>query len=107
MAVSIWLLGFAFFSRLLPGSEKKTTAEEVDDYLARAIDARSIDRLRNQHCRRLLLTFNSPHIEQKVSRLTAHRAEGEIGSPHIEQKVSRFTAHRAEGESAHRTSSRR
>ncbi|XP_043199303.1 adenylate cyclase type 5-like, partial [Amphibalanus amphitrite] len=54
-------------NRLLPGSEKKTTAEEVDDYLARAIDARSIDRLRNQHCRRLLLTFNSPHIEQKYS----------------------------------------
>ncbi|XP_037075089.1 adenylate cyclase type 5-like isoform X2 [Pollicipes pollicipes] len=59
--------GHVLPNRLLPGTELKTTAEEVDDYLARAIDARSIDRLRNQHCRRLLLTFNSAHIEQKYS----------------------------------------
>lgn len=39
---------------------------EVNDYLARAIDARSIDRLRAEHCRRCLLTFRKPEIETKV-----------------------------------------
>ena len=38
----------------------------MNDYLARAIDARSIDRLRAEHCRRWLLTFRKPEIESKV-----------------------------------------
>ena len=29
----------------------KDTEEEVNDYLGRAIDARSIDRLRAEHCK--------------------------------------------------------
>lgn len=44
----------------------KNTSEEVNDYLARAIDARSIDRLRSQHCRLLLLSFKRPKVEEKV-----------------------------------------
>lgn len=44
----------------------KNTTEEVNEYLARAIDARSIDRLRREHCRRLLLTFRQPSVEEKV-----------------------------------------
>ena len=44
----------------------KNTAEEVNDYLGRAIDARSIDRLRSEHCKRFLLTFREPNIEGKV-----------------------------------------
>lgn len=43
---------------------------EVNDYLARAIDARSIDRLRAEHCRRWLLTFRKPENEAKVSNLS-------------------------------------
>ena len=44
----------------------KNTAEEVNDYLGRAIDARSIDRLRSEHCKRFLLTFRDPKVEVKV-----------------------------------------
>ena len=46
--------------------EDKNTAEEVNDYLGRAIDARSIDRLRSEHCKRFLLTFRDPKVEVKV-----------------------------------------
>jgi adenylate cyclase 5 len=35
----------------------------VNDYLARAIDARSIDRLRTEHCKRFLLSFRDKEIE--------------------------------------------
>ena len=48
----------------------KNTAEEVNDYLGRAIDARSIDRLRAEHCKRFLLTFRDPKVEVKVSSLS-------------------------------------
>lgn len=44
----------------------KNTGEEVNDYLARAIDARSTDRLRSQHCRPLLLAFKKAQVEEKV-----------------------------------------
>lgn len=46
----------------------KNTTEEVNEYLARAIDARSIDRLRTEHCRRFLLTFRESSVEEKYSR---------------------------------------
>ena len=58
-----------FFSRLGIQTDiesDKNTAEEVNDYLGRAIDARSIDRLRSEHCKRFLLTFREPNIEGKV-----------------------------------------
>ena len=57
-----------FSSRLGFGDnqEAKDPEVEVNDYLARAIDARSIDRLRTEHCRRCLLTFRKPEIEAKV-----------------------------------------
>nr|CAH0106081.1 unnamed protein product [Daphnia galeata] len=48
--------------------EKKDPEVEVNDYLARAIDARSIDRLRAEHCRRWLLTFRKPETEAKIKR---------------------------------------
>ena len=35
----------------------------MNDYLARAIDARSIDRLRTEHCKRFFLTFRDKEIE--------------------------------------------
>lgn len=46
--------------------EEKDPQEEVNDYLMRAIDARSIDRLRAE-CRNFLLTFKNADIERKVS----------------------------------------
>jgi hypothetical protein len=47
-----------------PGADdEKNTEEEVNDYLARAIDARSIDRLRTEHCKRFFLSFRDKEIE--------------------------------------------
>ncbi|KAK6627179.1 hypothetical protein RUM44_009656 [Polyplax serrata] len=48
--------------------EEKDPEDEVNEYLMRAIDARSIDRLRSEHCRHLLLTFRKKSIEEKYSR---------------------------------------
>lgn len=45
----------------------KDPEDEVNDYLMRAIDARSIDRLRSEHCKSVLLTFKKSTIEHKVS----------------------------------------
>ena len=62
-----------FLSRLRLGldhneSQIRDTEEEVNDYLGRAIDARSIDRLRSEHCRRFSLTFRDSKIETKFSK---------------------------------------
>ncbi|XP_076034454.1 adenylate cyclase type 6-like isoform X2 [Oratosquilla oratoria] len=46
----------------------KNAGEEVNDYLARAIDARSIDRLRNEHCKPFFLTFRKSEVEEKYGR---------------------------------------
>ena len=46
----------------------KNTNEEVNDYLGRAIDARSIDRLRAEHCKRFFLTFRDAKVEAKVRK---------------------------------------
>uniref|UniRef100_A0A8D2CU87 Adenylate cyclase type 6 n=1 Tax=Sciurus vulgaris TaxID=55149 RepID=A0A8D2CU87_SCIVU len=42
--------------------------DEVDEFLGRAIDARSIDQLRKDHVRRFLLTFQRDDLEKKYSR---------------------------------------
>lgn len=57
-----------FSSRLGFGEaiEEKNPEDEVNDYLMRAIDARSIDRLRSEHCRAFVLTFKKPGVETKV-----------------------------------------
>ena len=44
------------------------TEAEVDDYLGKAIDARSIDRLRSEHCKGFLLTFRDSSVEAKFSK---------------------------------------
>lgn len=41
--------------------------DEVDEFLGRAIDARSIDRLRSEHVRKFLLTFRELDLEKKVN----------------------------------------
>lgn len=45
----------------------KDPDEEVNEYLGRAIDARSIDQLRADYVRGFLLTFRKPDLERKVS----------------------------------------
>ncbi|XP_070596752.1 adenylate cyclase type 6 isoform X2 [Erythrolamprus reginae] len=42
--------------------------DEVDEFLGRAIDARSIDQLRKDHVKRFLLTFQKPELERKYSK---------------------------------------
>ena len=42
--------------------------DEVDEFLGRAIDARSIDQLRKDHVKKFFLTFQTPELEKKVSR---------------------------------------
>ncbi|EEB11764.1 adenylate cyclase, putative [Pediculus humanus corporis] len=48
--------------------EEKDPEDEVNEYLMRAIDARSIDRLRSEHCTHFFLTFRKKSIEEKYSR---------------------------------------
>lgn len=48
--------------------DERNTEEDVNDYLARAIDARSIDRLRTEHCKRFLLSFRDKEIEERYSK---------------------------------------
>jgi adenylate cyclase 5 len=46
-------------------NEVKSAEEEVNEYLLKAIDARSIDRLRLDHCKKYNLTFKKDEIERK------------------------------------------
>ncbi|XP_067890937.1 adenylate cyclase type 5 isoform X1 [Heterodontus francisci] len=48
--------------------ENMNTEDEVDEFLGRAIDARSIDRLRSEHVRKFLLTFRKTELEKKYSK---------------------------------------
>lgn len=48
-------------------SDEKNPEDEVNEYLMKAIDARSIDRLRTEHCRALLLNFRDAQKEAKVN----------------------------------------
>lgn len=43
--------------------------DEVDEFLGRAIDARSIDQLRRDHVKKFLLTFQTAELEKKVGVL--------------------------------------
>lgn len=40
----------------------------MNEYLMRAIDARSIDHLRAEHCQSMLLSFKDEALEKKVSQ---------------------------------------
>lgn len=55
---------YLFYSRC--SQENQNSEDEVDDFLARAIDARSIDQLRKDHVKKFLLTFQAPDLEKKV-----------------------------------------
>ncbi|KAF3843607.1 hypothetical protein F7725_002456 [Dissostichus mawsoni] len=49
-------------------SKEMKRMDEVDEFLGRAIDARSIDRLRSEHVKKFLLTFREPDLEKKYSK---------------------------------------
>lgn len=59
----------------LPGSrcaqEALNPEDEVDEFLGRAIDARSIDQLRKDHVKSFLLTFQTAELEKKVRAATS------------------------------------
>ncbi|XP_047740050.1 adenylate cyclase type 5 [Hyalella azteca] len=46
----------------------KSTSEEVNEYLAQAIESRSTHRHRSEYCRPLLLSFTQRQIEEKYCR---------------------------------------
>ncbi|CAG9768347.1 unnamed protein product [Ceutorhynchus assimilis] len=48
-------------------TREKNPEDEVNEYLMKAIDARSIDRLRTEHCRNVLLNFRDPSKERKYA----------------------------------------
>ncbi|XP_073840464.1 adenylate cyclase type 6 [Musca autumnalis] len=45
----------------------KDPEDEVNEYLMRAIDARSIDHLRAEHCKSILLSFKEHNLERKYA----------------------------------------
>lgn len=49
------------------GNENKKPEDEVNEYLMKAIDARSTDRLRAEHCRPCTLTFRDAKLERKYT----------------------------------------
>ncbi|XP_025829382.1 adenylate cyclase type 6 [Agrilus planipennis] len=61
---------FSLTTRLGLGeaADEKNPEDEVNEYLMKAIDARSIDRLRSEHCRPLLLTFREADKETKYAK---------------------------------------
>ena len=62
------LIPCAFLLRLGIGDnrEHKDPEAEVNEYLGRAIDARSIEKLRSDHVRAFFLTFRKQELEEKV-----------------------------------------
>lgn len=50
--------------------------DEVDEFLGRAIDARSIDQLRKDHVKKFLLTFQTSSLEKKVHAETPEHPLG-------------------------------
>lgn len=48
--------------------EEKDPEDEVNEYLMKAIDARSIDRLRAEHCRPITMVFRSKLVERKFNK---------------------------------------
>lgn len=52
--------------------------DEVDEFLGRAIDARSIDQLRKDHVKKFLLTFQKPFLEKKYSKKVDERFGGYV-----------------------------
>ncbi|CAL8325093.1 unnamed protein product [Merluccius merluccius] len=58
--------------------EAMNPEEEVDEFLGRAIDARSIDQLRKDHVKKFLLTFQASSLEKKYSKKVDDRFGGYV-----------------------------
>ncbi|XP_037336917.2 adenylate cyclase type 6-like [Pungitius pungitius] len=58
--------------------EAMNPEDEVDEFLGRAIDARSIDQLRKDHVKKFLLTFQTSSLEKKYSKKVDDRFGGYI-----------------------------
>uniref|UniRef100_A0AAX7UUM6 Adenylate cyclase type 6 n=1 Tax=Astatotilapia calliptera TaxID=8154 RepID=A0AAX7UUM6_ASTCA len=58
--------------------EALNTEDEVDEFLGRAIDARSIDQLRKDHVKKFLLTFQTEELEKKYSKKVDDRFGGYV-----------------------------
>uniref|UniRef100_A0A672RDV7 adenylate cyclase n=1 Tax=Sinocyclocheilus grahami TaxID=75366 RepID=A0A672RDV7_SINGR len=52
--------------------------DEVDEFLGRAIDARSIDQLRKDHVKKFLLTFQTSSLEKKYAKKVDDRFGGYV-----------------------------
>ncbi|XP_034552492.1 adenylate cyclase type 6-like [Notolabrus celidotus] len=52
--------------------------DEVDEFLGRAIDARSIDQLRKDHVKKFFLTFQTTDLEKKYSKKVDDRFGGYV-----------------------------
>lgn len=77
-------------------NDSKDPDDEVNDYLMRAIDARSIDRLRSEHCTSVLLSFKKADIESKVSDLGGFKllfSRSFAVFPSVCMRTAHFTRH--------------
>uniref|UniRef100_A0A3Q3MA75 Adenylate cyclase type 6 n=1 Tax=Labrus bergylta TaxID=56723 RepID=A0A3Q3MA75_9LABR len=59
-------------------AEALNPEDEVDEFLGRAIDARSINQLRKDHVKKFLLTFQTPDLEKKYSKKIDDRFGGYV-----------------------------
>uniref|UniRef100_A0A4W6EXZ1 Adenylate cyclase type 6 n=1 Tax=Lates calcarifer TaxID=8187 RepID=A0A4W6EXZ1_LATCA len=66
------------FSRTKDSKEAMNPEDEVDEFLGRAIDARSIDQLRKDHVKKFLLTFQTSSLEKKYSKKVDDRFGGYV-----------------------------
>uniref|UniRef100_A0AAX7VH29 Adenylate cyclase type 6 n=1 Tax=Astatotilapia calliptera TaxID=8154 RepID=A0AAX7VH29_ASTCA len=66
------------FNRNKEPKEALNTEDEVDEFLGRAIDARSIDQLRKDHVKKFLLTFQTEELEKKYSKKVDDRFGGYV-----------------------------
>uniref|UniRef100_A0A8C5EWY4 adenylate cyclase n=1 Tax=Gouania willdenowi TaxID=441366 RepID=A0A8C5EWY4_GOUWI len=72
---------FLFLFLSLPSrcvQEAMNPEDEVDEFLGRAIDARSIDQLRKDHVKKFLLTFQTSSLEKKYSKKVDDRFGGYV-----------------------------
>ncbi|CAG6021689.1 unnamed protein product [Menidia menidia] len=67
--------------------EAMNPEDEVDEFLGRAIDARSIDQLRKDHVKKFLLTFQTSSLEKKVQRPVPDECQSFWVATHYSKKV--------------------
>ncbi|KAK3108058.1 hypothetical protein FSP39_000441 [Pinctada imbricata] len=61
----------------------KNPEDEVNDYLARAIDARSVDNLHSQHVRPFFLSFRKAKLEEKYQKVRDQTFTSHLGCTFI------------------------